>query len=381
MPTPSRPIANKDCLLSIQATINLNALRHNLQQARQRCPEAKLIAVIKADAYGHGMPEVARALDSADALAVARLDEALLLRESGISSRLLVMGGVFAGQGDSGVSLLACSTAAIDIVIHSLEQVEALMAAELPQAVCVWLKYDSGMHRLGLDDADLQQAYHLLHSAPQVTELVLMTHFSSADASDDKTTVEQQQRFAKALESLAGQQLTRSSCNSAAIIKGLAQPGEWLRPGIMLYGANPLSAAILQDFAVDLIPAMTLSSNVIAVRNVAVGETVGYNGLWRAARPSIVATVAAGYGDGYPRHAPNGTPVLVNGRRATLAGRVSMDMISVDVSDCGPVSIGDPVTLWGEGLPAEEIAEAAQTISYELFTGVTKRVPRIYQDD
>lgn len=332
--------------------------------------------MIKADAYGHGMPQVARALDGADALAVARLPEALQLRESGISSRVLIMGGVFDGS-----ALLACSEAAIDIVIHSVEQANAVLATDLPQALCLWLKYDSGMHRLGLDTKDLRHAYDLLHDAPQVAELVLMTHFSSADEIDDQTTIGQQQRFTAAAETLPNQALAISCCNSAAIIKGVGKPGEWLRPGIMLYGANPLAAAITQDFPVDLMPAMTLSSEVIAVHRINIGETVGYNGIWRAARPSIIATVAAGYGDGYPRHAPNGTPVLVNSQRAPLAGRVSMDMLSIDITDCDPVTIGDRVILWGQGLPAEEIANAAQTISYELFTGVTKRVPRVYVDN
>lgn len=327
------------------------------------------------------MPEVARALDSADALAVARFSEALQLRESGISSRLLILGGLnpSAGSADDNSALLTCSRAAIDIVIHNLDQVRAVLAAKLPQPLCLWLKYDSGMHRLGLSATELQQAYQLLQGAPQVSELVLMTHFSSADEVDNQTTAAQQQRFTAALESLSAQDLAISCCNSAAIIKGLGKPGEWLRPGIMLYGANPLAAAIRENFAVDLQPAMTLSAPVIALRSIAAGEAVGYHCLWRATRPSVIATVAVGYGDGYPRHAPSGTPVLVNGQRAPLAGRVSMDMISVDITDCGPVGVGDRVILWGEGLAANEIATAAETISYELFTGVTQRVPRLFQ--
>lgn len=352
------------------ATIDLAAIRHNLQQVRLLAPNAHIMAAVKADAYGHGLVEVARSLAAADGLAVARIDEALQLRAAGISQRLLVLSGVHDHD-----SLQHCARQQIDIVIHSLAGAELLLSCPLQQPLAVWLKHDSGMHRLGLNQQQLQQAEQQLRGSSKVHDIVLMSHFSSSEQHDRQNTEQQLAAFQATTKGLPH---PCSLANSAAIIQHQASHQDWVRPGIMLYGANPLPAPIAAQFPVDLKPAMTLSSQVIAIRSVNKGQAVGYNSRWVAPRDSLIATLGIGYGDGYPRHAKNGTPVLINGQRATLTGTVSMDLIGVDITDIDPVNIGDPAILWGQGLAAEEIACCADTISYQLFTSITQRVARCY---
>ncbi len=357
-----------------QAHISLSALRHNVELVRQLAPASRLMAVVKADAYGHGALTMARALEPhVDALAVACIEEALELYESGITTPILLLQGVFEPQ-----ELELAASIGAWVNIHSKTQLGWLEAAHLQCPLQCWLKIDTGMHRLGIAPASTGDFYHRLEaSANSQASPVLSTHFASADGADRDFTLAQIQQFEQATVGLVAQ---RSAANSAGTLAFPEAHYEWIRPGYMLWGNSPFGTAP-HEHADQLRPVMTLQSVVTAVRDVPAGEQVGYSGHWRADRPSRIATVTAGYGDGYPRTARNGTPVLVNGQRCPLAGRVSMDMLTVDVTDIGPVVPGDPVTLWGEGLPAAEVAACADTIGYELLTRMPARPPRVIRDE
>jgi alanine racemase len=355
---------------TVQVRIDLAALRHNLAQVRSLCPDSQVMAMVKADAYGHGLLQVARALRDADGLAVARLDEALQLRRAGIGQRLLLLGTLLDAN-----DLVLCSAQRIDVTAHDLDTVQRIVDIAHRAPLRVWLKLDSGMHRLGLSPEEFAQADRLLRAAPGIVELLHLTHLSSAEDFASPATDAQLAAFAAA-RGAAGRLPADSVANSAAIIGRAGARSAWVRPGIMLYGENPLA----QSHSVPLRPVMTLSARVIALRELSAGEAVGYNGRWTSARPSRIAMLGIGYGDGYPRHAKNGTPVWIDGRTAPLVGRVSMDSIAVDVTDCERVAIGDEAQLWGPQLSASLIATWADTISYALFTGVTARVPRVYVD-
>lgn len=350
----------------VSATVDTGALRHNLQLVRQWAPRSRVMAVIKANAYGHGLVTVARALESADAFAVARVDEGLALRQAGIQTRTVLLEGVIDSE-----QLDAAAAAGFELVIHTPEQIDLLRGALLGTSFKVWLKFDAGMNRLGFKGADFNTAHLALSALPAVQGPVnLFTHFSSADDPDQPATATQLKHFNAATASLAGE---RSIANSAGMLGFKEAQADWVRPGLLLYGASPFFGSIGADFGLK--PAMTLNSHVIAVKSVAVGERVGYGGNWVAQRPTTLAVAAVGYGDGYPRSLASGSPVLVNGDRAPLAGRVSMDMIGIDVSDMiSTPRLGDTVTLWGEGLPVEEIAVWADTIPYELLCGISQRV-------
>lgn len=350
----------------VSATIHAAALRHNLSVVRQQAPSSRVMAVIKANGYGHGLVAVARALEEADAFAVARVDEGLVLRQAGIVNPIVLLEGVF-----DAAQLEAAARMQFELVVHVREQVELLRAAPAGVSFKVWLKLDTGMNRLGLKRAEFDEALTALRSLPAVAQPVrLFTHLASADEPDLVTTQDQLARFAAATKSLPGE---RSLANSAAMLSFPEAQGDWVRPGLLLYGVSPFAGAIGADYGLQ--PAMTLHSRVIAVKDVAVGEKVGYGGAWTAARPTRLAVAAVGYGDGYPRSLGSGAPVLVNGERAPLAGRVSMDMIGIDVTDLAAAPrLGDPVVLWGEGLPVEEIAIWAGTIPYELLCGISQRV-------
>lgn len=350
----------------VSATIHAAALRHNLSVVRQQAPSSRVMAVIKANGYGHGLVAVARALDEADAFAVARVDEGLILRQAGIANPIVLLEGVF-----DAAQLEAAARMQFELVVHVREQVELLRAAPPGASFKVWLKLDTGMNRLGLKRAEFDEALTALRSLAAVSQPVrLFTHLASADEPDLITTQDQLARFAAATKSMPGE---RSLANSAAMLSFPEAQGDWVRPGLLLYGVSPFAGAIGADYGLK--PAMTLHSRVIAVKDVAVGEKVGYGGAWTAARPTRLAVAAVGYGDGYPRSAGSGAPVLINGERAPLAGRVSMDMIGIDVTDlANSAKLGDPVVLWGEGLPVEEIAVWAGTIPYELLCGISQRV-------
>jgi len=350
------------------ALIDLDAFRHNYQLACRLAPAARAVAVIKANGYGHGAVTLARALPEAHAFGVASIEEALQLHEAGIRQPILLLEGFFEAD-----ELAEIAARQFEIVIHSREQLDLFLGH--PEARCprVWLKIDTGMHRIGIDPADFAPAVQVLRNSGKTPDIVAMSHFAAADDPANALTVAQLDKFGTLVD---GAGLDTSLANSAALVTGAPLQGDWVRPGIMLYGANPFVAD--HEIAAQLQPVMTLCSRIIAVRTVPAGEGVGYSWTWRAPAPARVATVAMGYGDGYPRHVASGTPVLVNGREASIVGRVSMDMITVDISHLPAAGVGDPVVFWGRGLPAWEIARRAETIAYELFTGITSRVPRRY---
>jgi alanine racemase len=350
----------------VSVTIDTGALRHNLQVIRRLAPKSRVMAVIKANAYGHGLVTAARALDSADAFGVARLGEALNLRDAGIKTRIVLLEGVMDRE-----QLDAAAAADLELIVHSPEQVTLLGAAAPGAHFNVWLKLDSGMNRLGFKSDAFREAHAALSSFPCVqAPIQLCTHLASADSPELPTTAEQLMVFAAATRSLPGE---RSVESSAAILGFPDSQADWVRPGLMLYGISPFRGATGADHG--LRPVMTLCSRVIAVKDLAEGEQVGYGGDWTATRPTRLAIASAGYGDGYPRSAASGTPILVNAERAGLAGRVSMDMLAIDVTEVQrPVKVGDPVVLWGEGVPVEEIALWAETVAYTLVCGISQRV-------
>jgi len=352
-----------------QARLDLGALRHNLGVARRLAGSARLMAVVKANAYGHGAVTVARQLENlADALAVASIEEAVELRDAGISAPILLLEGVFEAQ-----ELGIAAQSGLWITIDNEWQLRWLEEALLPEPLHCWLKIDTGMHRLGIDPARTRHFFDRLQATGNAhDDLVFYTHFASADDPGSSTTQAQMALFEAACGDLPGE---RSAANSPGLLAWPAARYDWVRAGYMLYGDSPLQSPL--PHGDELQPVMTLTSAVISVRDVAAGDRVGYGGSWVAPRPSRIATVTIGYGDGYPRAAANGTPVLVNGHRAALAGRVSMDMITVDVTDLPDVKIGDEVVLWGRGLPLGEVARHAGTIGYELTTRMPPRTPRI----
>ena len=360
-----------------KATIHLDAIKSNYQLAQRLAPKSKNIAVIKANAYGHGIIEVAQALeDLVPAFAVAIIDEAVSLREAGITKPILILQGV---QSSSEVEFAIQNN--LWLMLHSLDQVETLCSLKLPETFKAWLKFDSGMHRLGLDEDNYLKSCQMLADKFQQTseaQIVLCTHFSNA--SDTSTsTVEQQKTYFEKVNKKLNTELNHalSLANSAAIMGFDMAHSDWNRPGIMLYGISPFEQPQVIDE--QLKPTMTLSSEIIGLRDVAAGEGVGYGKEWVAEENSTIATVCIGYADGYPFRAVPGTPVWVAGQKAYLVGRVSMDMITINVSGCNAVKIGDTVELWGSNIDAASIAAKANTIGYELFTSVSNRVPRIYK--
>ena len=348
----------------IRATISRAALAHNLTVAKRHAGRAKVWAVTKANAYGHGIERAARAFEAADGFAVLDFAEAERLRHAGVKKPVLMLEGFFE---PADIELL--SRHALTPVIHSAAQVKMLAGARLADGLDLYLKVNSGMNRLGFDEAGLGAAYKALRRHPKVRQITFMTHFADADGASG---------VAAQLASFGAltQPFDVQACciaNSAALIRFPEARADWVRPGIMLYGGSPFADLSAEELGLK--PAMTLTSQIIGIQKLERGERIGYGFAYEATGPMTVAIVACGYADGYPRHAPTGTPVLVNGKRAPLVGRVSMDMISVDVSDLTDARIGSPVTLWGEGLPADEVGAAAGTLSYELFTKLTARVP------
>jgi len=354
------------------AHIDLSAIRHNYRIAKALAPRSRAAAVVKADGYGHGAVAVARALEpDADAFAVACVEEALELRESGIGLPILLLEGVFTPDELSLVDQLGLVP-----VVHCDAQLGWLLAARPSRALEVWLKMDTGMHRLGLPPQRFAAARVALARCPHVGGVVLMSHFARADELGCDQTARQLALF----ERYAGEPgAPRSLANSAAVLAWPAAHGDWVRPGIMLYGAQPLDTP--HPAADRLRPAMTLESALIGIRELAAGETIGYGGRFVCDGRTRVGVVAVGYADGYPRHARDGTPVAVNGQPSRLIGRVSMDMITVDLTAQPEARLGDPVQLWGDQVPANAVAAASDTIAYQLFTSLSPRVPRRYAGD
>tara|TARA_R110002110_G_scaffold406421_1_gene626449 strand:+ start:276855 stop:277937 length:1083 start_codon:yes stop_codon:yes gene_type:complete len=352
-----------------QARLNLHALHHNVQVARKLAPDSRLMAVVKANGYGHGAVTVAQALEPlADALAVASIEEAVELREAGINAPILLLEGVF-----EPAELALADALKLWVTIDNEQQLQWLERARLEAPLNCWLKVDTGMHRLGVSPQQTRPVHQrLLDSTNSTAHPVIYTHFASADELDSPQTPDQIRRFDDVCSTLPA---LRSAANSPGVLAWPQAHYDWIRPGYMLYGNSPFPCP--HAAADSLRPTMTLVSAVISLRDVRAGETVGYGATWQAQRDSRIATVTIGYGDGYPRLAANGTPVLVRGQRATLAGRVSMDMITVDVTDIPDTAIGDEVILWGDNLPIGEVARHAQTIGYELSTRMPPRTPRI----
>ena len=347
-----------------QAIIDLAALNHNFARVKQLAPHSKVLAVLKANAYGHGMLAVAQALKQADAIGVARLDEALALRAGGIAKPIVLLEGFF--HADELAQIVASN---LQLVIHHRQQVEALLAAQLEAPVRVWLKIDSGMHRLGIYPHEFTELYQQLQYSDNVQASVrLMSHFASSDELANPATAAQLSLFDTLTAGFAGE---RSLANSAAVLNWPQSHGDWVRPGLMLYGVSPMPDTCGAEHGLKAV--MTLCSSVIAVREVQAGDAVGYGGSWLAPKATRLAVVAIGYGDGYPRAAGNRAQVLINGIRLPVVGRVSMDMITVDIGDT-PVATGDRVTLWGPGLPVEQLAQCVDTIAYELLCNITSRV-------
>lgn len=352
----------------VKAIIDLSALPKNLQVVRRYAPNAKVLAIIKSNGYGHGIERVAAQLAKADGFGVACIDEAILLRQKGFLHRIVLLEGLF-----SEAELSLAIQHRFDFVIHSRLQLDWLIAANTSASLNIWLKMDTGMHRLGFFPKEIPHILTQLKSINADAPYCCMSHFASADESNNQSDDFTQQQLALFLKLTDKEAATKSLANSAGIQRFPESHFDWVRPGIMLYGA---SAA--HERVAGLHPVMTLMSEVIALKWLDAGETVGYGQTWQAPHKTLIAVVAIGYGDGYPRHAPSGTPVLIHGQQVPLVGRVSMDMITVDVTLLSnQMSIGDEVILWGKGLSVDVIAQACGTIGYELLCGVTQRVPRI----
>ena len=351
-----------------KAYLNLTALSHNLTVAKRLAPNSKVLAVIKANGYGHGISRVAQQLSHADGFGVASIDEALILRQKGFLHRILLLEGLF-----SKAELPLIIQNHLDLVVHSHYQLEWLLEFKASFGVNIWIKIDTGMHRLGFKPDEVNSVINRLEESPNTFHIHLMSHLASADEEHSAALIFTAQQITIFDQVSSGYNLPMSLLNSAGIQNFCNNSYDWIRPGIMLYGCGQHIDSTLKLKAV-----MQLESKVIAIKKVNLGESVGYGNSWIARRNSVIAVIAIGYGDGYPRHAPPGTPVLIKGYRVSLVGRVSMDMITVDITDyIDEVDIGSTAVLWGDSLSVDEIAQWAGTISYELLCGITQRVPLI----
>jgi alanine racemase len=358
----------------IVATIHIDAMQHNLARAQFCAPQSRLWAVVKANAYGHGLARALRGFAAADGLALVEFEHAVRLREMGWTKPILLLEGFF-----EPADLETMVAFGFNGAVHCIEQIAMLEAARLPGRLDLHLKMNSGMNRLGFSPNEFAAAHARLRAIPLVGEISLMTHFANADQPQGAYLPMQEQirRFRSGAHNLPG---LCSLSNSAAVLRqqelGAELVSHWVRPGIMLYGATPGDRSALD---LDLRPSMTLTSAIIGQQRIGAGEGVGYGSAFRAAHPMQVGVVACGYADGYPRHAPHGTPVLVDGVKTCLIGRVSMDMLMVDLTPVPAAHVGSRVTLWGQGLPIDDVAQAAGTIGYELMCALAPRV-RVLED-
>ncbi len=346
----------------IRARIDSAALRHNLDAARRRAPRSRICAVVKANAYGHGLARAARALAAAEGLALIELEAALELRRAGERRPIMLLQGFFSPE-----ELEPIAAHGLTTVVHDTEQLAMLEKARLPKRIAVVAKLNTGMNRLGFPAENVRSVLDRLRNCPNAGAVALMTHF--ADADGKRGVRWQLERFEAAT---AGVDLPRSLANSAALLRYPESHKDWVRPGIMLYGCSPFPDESAETLGLK--PAMTLASELIAVRDLRPGDSVGYGGTYSASGPMRIGIVACGYADGYPRHAPTSTPILVCGRRTRTLGRVAMDMLFADLTGIPEAAVGSPVTLWGEGLSADEVAASAGTVSYELLCALTPRV-------
>lgn len=360
-----------------EVIIHLSAIKQNLNVAKLAAPDTIAFAIIKADGYGHGILSTAYALRNADGFGVASIDEAIQIRTANIQKPILLLEGIFDKS-----ELDEVQQHNLEIVMHHKWQIDALLelatnqsnhgSNNKPKKFDIWLKLDTGMNRLGFSPKDIYSIWNTVKNSPVVQSIKLMTHLANADNTADNCTEDQLIRFDSATQNI---NTLKSIANSAGILAWPQTHADIIRPGIMLYGASPIMKTSASDY--KLTPAMTLRTKLISIKELKKGSPVGYGGDWIAPNDTKLGVAAIGYGDGYPRHAPSGTPVLVGGRRTKIVGRVSMDMVCVDLGNLPNAKIGDDVVLWGEGLPVEEVAQHAGTIPYELFCGITKRVRRI----
>ena len=358
-------------MITAQAKIDLNALQHNYRHLKALSGDQKVIAVIKGDAYGHGALKLAQALPFADLFAVSRLEEAEELRNGGIEQPILLLEGCFCAE-----DLQRAAQIQLDTTIHCAEQVHDLENSELANPVNVWLKVDSGMHRLGVQPYEVSDFVKRIERTGKLkSQLGFISHFCRADEVEQPTTSRQLQCFIDATKDYPG---PKTIANSAGILFWPQSQFDVARAGIALYGISPSAKHTGADH--NLKPVMTLNTRIIAVRDHKAQQPVGYGETWQSERDTKIAVIAMGYGDGYPRSAPNGTPVFINGRQVPIAGRVSMDMITVDLGPDAQDKVGDVVEMWGANLPIETVARHVGTIPYELTIKLTPRVNRHYAE-
>lgn len=348
-----------------QVVINLAALRHNFSRVRTLASASKIIAIVKANAYGHGLVRVANALPDADGFGVACLEEATELRDAGISKPIVLLEGPYVGS-----ELTEIVRLGLDVIIHHEDQIRMLEQHQGGGVVKVWMKVDSGMHRLGFDPAAVKTCWLRLHNCKSVhQDIHLMTHMANASNPESWMTQRQLEVFNNCCRGIPG---LRTLANSAALIAWPQTQADYVRPGLMLYGVSPMDGKTAADH--NLLPVMSLRSTLISIRQVNRGEPVGYGADWLCPEAMPVGIVAAGYGDGFPRHGRTGTPIMINGKRSQIIGNPSMDMLTVDLRNIPGVKTGDPVELWGDALPVEDVAKSAKTIPYELLCAVHKRL-------
>ncbi|RUO20032.1 alanine racemase [Aliidiomarina iranensis] len=362
-----------DTMRPAWATINLQALRHNISVIRERAGGRRILGILKANAYGHGLIRIAQVLAGIDAIGVARVDEALQLRNAGISGPIVLLEGFFSPEQ---IPVLAAS--GIQPVIHNVHQLTQLeQAKNLSDPLQVWLKIDTGMHRLGVEPEEVESCYKRLVAMPHVTGLpILMSHLACADEPKHEQNRKQLATFAEVTAEHPKE--NTSIANSAALLAAVGPEYDWVRPGLSLYGVSPFSGKTGRDHHLQAV--MNLQASVISIRRIKAGEPVGYGASWAPGKDTYIGIVAIGYGDGYPRHAPEGTPVWVRGKCYPMVGRVAMDMITIDLGAELTINLGDTAQLWGTELPVEEVAAAVGTIPYELLCNVARRVQLDYLD-
>ncbi|MBS1170294.1 MAG: dadX [Burkholderiaceae bacterium] len=348
------------------ATIDFAALQHNFSVVRATVPKAKTFCVVKANAYGHGLDRCARAFAASEGLALIEIENAVHLREIGWHKPIVLLEGFFDPQ-----DIQTVAHHQLELAVHCNEQLDMLEKATLDRQLDVHLKLNTGMNRLGFKPEAMRTAYERLRVLPAVRSIKFMTHFANGEVADPAyvSVAEQVRRFQAATAGLPGE---RNLSNSGAILMYPELATDWVRPGIMLYGGTP-GGKTAEAFGLK--PAMTLTSEIIAVQHINKGDAIGYGSIFIADRPMTIGVVACGYADGYPRRAPEGTPIVVDGVKTRLVGRVSMDMLTVDLTPVKGAHVGSKVTIWGEGMPIEEVAVASGTVGYELMCALSLRVP------
>lgn len=352
--------------------IDTDALLHNFNKVRELAPNSKVLAMVKANAYGHGSVVVAETLKDADAFGVARVDEALQLRRAGIKQPIVLMGGLFFKE-----DLDLVEEFDLDILVHDFFQIEMIQNRQRPYRFRVWMKINTGLNRLGFDPEHAERAYRMLNACPNVVQpMVVMSHFVAPERQDHTITQRQALTFHELTQ---GWDNPKSLAKSAAIIDWPDTHLDWVRPGIMLYGMSPFANKTGQDLGLE--PVMTLKTLLVRVDNRHQGDNLGYGATWSCPQDMPIGVIAMGYADGYPCFLPQGAPVLVGGVQCQIIGRVCMDLMLVDLRQAPGAKAGDEVVLWGRGLPVEKVARAAQTIPYTLTTGVTSRVKRYLVKD